>query len=357
MSEEAEADEADQADDVAEEAESADPEETESDTAEEAEETTDAEAEDETDGLQEGDFIELDYTARTVEDGMIVDTTYQDVAEEEGIDDDEHTFEPRTLVLGEGFIFEQVEDDIIGTEVGASGTVQIPAPDAFGEVDEEQIRAIKADRIEEDNRYPGAQVQIDGEQGRVETIVGGRARVNFNHPLAGEDIEYEYEVVGTVDDDPEKARALFRMYLDMDLEMWIETDEVEEERLVEPDEDEEAEADDEDEDEDEEPPEPETEVVEVEKETLYIEANPQLTMNQQWMFQKQQICQQVLDLLGLDRVLIQEIIDGQGMGMMGGMGGMMSGMGGAGEEEIEEALEDSDVDAEEIVEEIEDAQE
>ena len=322
MSDEAEADEAEQADDVAE-----------------------SEDEAETQGLQEGDFIELDYTARTVEEGMIVDTTYEDIAEEEGIDQEDRTFEPRTLVLGEGFIFEGVEADIYGGEVGTTGSVEIDAPEAFGEFDEDEVRTISANKVPEDDRYPGAQVQIDGDQGRIETIVGGRARVDFNHPLAGEDIEYEYEVVGEVDDRQERAQALFRMYLEMDLEMWFETDTVEEEQLVQPDEDE-AEAD------DDEPPEPETETVEVEKETLYIEADPQLTMNQQWMFQKQQICQQVIDLLGIDRVIIQEVIDGSGMGM--GMGGMMGGMGGGGGD-IEEALEDADVDADEIVEEIEGA--
>jgi FKBP-type peptidyl-prolyl cis-trans isomerase SlyD len=306
----------------------------------------DAEPEESTDGLQEGDFIELDYTARTVEDGMVVDTTDPEVAEEEGLDEEGRTFEPRTLVLGEEFIFEAVEDDIVGGEVGDSGTVEIAAAEAFGEFDQDAVRTVSANKIDEDDRYPGAQVTVDGEQGRVETIIGGRARVDFNHPLAGEDVEYEYEVVGQVEDRLEQAQGLFLMYLDMDLEMWIETDEVEEEQLVQPEDDEAGD--------DEEAPEPETEVVEVEKETLYIEADPQLTMNQQWMFQKQQICQQVIDLLGIDRVIIQEIIDGSGMGM--GMGGMMGGMpGGAGGEDIEEALEDADVDADEIVEEIEEA--
>jgi FKBP-type peptidyl-prolyl cis-trans isomerase SlyD len=345
MSDEAEADEADtEADDVAESEEvEATEQDTEAETEAEEEETEEAE------GLQNGDFIELDYTARTVEDDMLVDTTHEDVAEEEGIEDEDREFEPRTIVLGEGFIFDGVEDDIVGKEVGDSGTVQIEAAEAFGEFDEDEVRTVSSNKIPEDDRYPGAQVQVDGEQGRVETIIGGRARVDFNHPLAGEDIEYDYEIVGTVDDELERAQGLFQMYLDMELEMWIQTDTVEEEQLIQPDEDDLEEG---------EEPEPETETVEEEKETLYIEATPQLTMNQQWMFQKQQIAQQVMDLLDIDRVIIQETIDGGGMGgMMGGMGGMMGGMGGAGEEDIEEALEDADVDADEIVEEIEGAAE
>jgi FKBP-type peptidyl-prolyl cis-trans isomerase SlyD len=81
-------------------------------------------------------------------------------------------------------------------------------------------------------------------------------------------------------------------------------------------------------------------------------------MDQQWMVQKHQVAQQLMEHLGVDRVVIQEILDGDG-GMMGGMmGGMGGGMGGV-EEAIEDAdlddadLEEADVDAEELVEELE----
>jgi len=294
--------------------------------AEVTEEETDAEEEQAPEeGLQEGDFVRLAYTARTVESDDLVDTTDAEVAEEEGIDDEGRDFEPRTIVLGAGHIFESVEDDIYGEDVGTEGTVVVPSEEAFGEYDPEEVRTVSADKIDEDDRYPGANVQVDGQQGYVETIIGGRARVDFNHPLAGDDIEYDYEVVEEVDDRTEQAEGLLGMYIDADLDMWIETDEEEEENE-----------------------DGETETVE--KETLYIEATPQLSMNQQWMFQKQQIAQDIIDRLDLDRVIVQETIDGGMGGMMGGMGGMM---GGAGEADLEEALEDADVDEEELVEELE----
>ena len=316
------------------------------DSEAESAETADSEKE-EVEGLQDGDFIKLDYTARTVEDDRLVDTTDEEVAEAEDVDTEEQDFGPRTIVLGEGHIFPSVEDDITGKEVGDSGTVVVPAAEAFGEFEEDQVRTISKDKIPEDDRYPGAQVRIDGDEGFIETIIGGRARVDFNHPLAGDDVEYEYEIVEEVTDREEKASGLLDMFLGLDLDIWFETDTVEEEQLVEEDGDEEAEADD---DEDEEESEPEYETVEVEKESLYIEATPQLTMNQQWMMQKQQIGQQLIDFTGVDRIVIQEIIDGGGMGM--GMPGMMGG-GGMGGGDIEEALEDADIDAEDLAEELE----
>ncbi|EMA55920.1 MULTISPECIES: FKBP-type peptidyl-prolyl cis-trans isomerase [Halococcus] len=306
----------------------------------------------ESSGIQEGDFVRLAYTARSVENDQLVDTTDPDVAEEEGVDDQQQTFEPRVIAVGAGHLFDAVEEDFIGGEAGDSGSVTVPAAEAFGEYDEEEVRTLSAEKIPEDDRYPGGHVDIEGEHGHVNTIIGGRARVDFNHPLAGEDVEYEYEVLDTVDDRIERAEGMLGMYFDADLDMRIEVDEVEEERMVEPDE-----AADEDDDEE---AEPEFETETVEKETLYIEQSQQLQFDQQWMMGKQQILGDLIDRLDLDRVIVEEVIDGSG-GMMGGMGGMMGGMGGGGEEAdleaIEEELEDADIDADEITEELGDVDE
>jgi FKBP-type peptidyl-prolyl cis-trans isomerase SlyD len=329
---------------AADESTDADVDETQSDDAADVEEVAEEEDVAEEGGIQDGDFVRLAYTVRTVEDGTVVDTTDEEVAEEADIDTDEYDFEPRVVVVGAGHVFEAVDDALVGAEPGDTGSVEIPAAQAFGEFDDDDVRTVSANKIGEDDRYPGAQVQVDGQQGRVETIIGGRARVNFNHPLAGEDLEYEYEIIEIVEDREEKAGSLLSMYLQQTPEVWIQTDEVEEEQIVESD------------DEDDEDAEPETETVTVEKETLYIEATPQMTMNQQWLFSKQQIAQDVMDRLDLDRVVVQETIEGMG-GMMGGLGGMMGGMGGADAGDIEEAIEDVDVDADELVDELEETEE
>lgn len=328
--------------------------EQEAEAAEAAADADDVDAEEETPeesaGLQNGDFIKLAYTVRTVEDGTVVDTTDKEIAEEEGIDDDNYDFSPRTIIIGEGHIFQAVDEALVGASVGESGTVEIPAVEAFGEYDPDQVRTVSADKIGEDDRYPGAQVTIDGEQGHIETIIGGRARVNFNHPLAGEDLEYDYEIVDVVDDREAQASGLLGMYLQSAPNVWIQTDEVEEETIVEPDEDDADDDADAADDEDDEDVEPETEIEIVEKETLYIEATPQLTMNQQWMFSKQQIAQDVMSKLDLDRVIVQETIEGPGG--MGGMMGGLGGLGGAGGEDIEAALDDVDLDTDELAEEL-----
>jgi FKBP-type peptidyl-prolyl cis-trans isomerase SlyD len=327
-------------------------------------------SEDGSKGFEYGDFVRIEYVARTAEDGHLVDTTDGELAAEEGIDEGEREFGPRTIVIGEGHIFDPVEESLVGSQAGDTGTATVPPEEAFGEYDDEEVRTVSKDKIPEDERYPGNQVRIDGDTGFVETVIGGRARVDFNHPLAGDTLEYEWEVVGTVEDREERAQELLQTFLDIDLDVHFETDIVEEEQLVEDDEEDDAEesADEADAEETEDDGEtdaeesaddgtdaeeteddgPTYETVEVEKEALYIDATQELTMNQQWMMGKQQIGQQIIDLLDIDRIVVQEIIEGGGLpGMMGGMGGMGGGGG-----DLEAALEDADIDADELAEDL-----
>ena len=325
--------------------EPADASETESEQSEPAEsEADDAETEDE--GFQPGDFVQLEYTIETVPDedddvdeGRVVDTTREEVAEEAGIDDDEYEFSPETIQIGEGHVFESVDADLQGKSVGASNTVTVEPTEAFGEYDPEEVRTVSKDKIPEDDRYAGAQVTVDGDQGYVERIIGGRARVDFNHPLAGETLAYEYEVVGEVTSQEEQAQAVLGMYLQETPSVRIETETVEREYPTERIEDDETGEVHE-----------ETTTEEVEERSLYIEATPMMQMNQQWMFSKQQIASQLMEQLDLDRVVIEEVIDGSGMGGMGGMMGGMGGMGAMGGGEDDDEI---DVDADELVEELE----
>jgi len=246
-------------------------------------ETTGSAGDDES--IAADDFIRLAYTMRTVEDGRVVDTTDVEIAEEAEIDIEEFDIEPRVIIVDGGYVFDAVEQELIGAAPGATGEITIAAEDAFGSYEEEKVRTVSASKIEEDDRFPGAQVQIDGQQGRVITIIGGRARIDFNHPLAGEDLEYSYEVLEVVDDPVEQAASMLSLYVQAVPDMWVDTDIVTETS----------------EDGDEE---------EVEKESLYIEATPQMTLNQQWLFSKHQIADDIISRIGVDRIVVQEVIQG-----------------------------------------------
>ena len=298
--------------------------------------------------VEEGDYVRLEYTAMTVPDEddeedeeMLVDTTSEERASEEGVDTEEQEFGPRTIAVGEGHLFEEVEDALVGKGVGDTGEVTIPAEDAFGVHDPDEVETVSASKIDEDDRYPGARVNLEGRQGYVETIIGGRARIDFNHPLAGEDVRYEFEIVDIVDDEEEQIVATIDTYIGTEVEIEIDTVTETETRM------EEVETDEDEGDEDE-PPELEEVEEEVEKRVLYIEATPEMSMNQQWLFSKQQVVDELMHDFDFDRVVVRETFDhGDMHGGMPGMGGMMPGMGGdigdiedMDEEEIEELAEE-----------------
>jgi FKBP-type peptidyl-prolyl cis-trans isomerase SlyD len=288
-------------------------------------------------GIQEGDYVLLEYTATTVpgdeDEERLVDTTSEERAAEEGIDTEEQEFGPRTVEVGGGQLFDEVEGGLVGKEVGDTGEVVVPAENAFGEHDLDDVETVSAKKIDEDDRYPGAQVNLDGRQGYVETIIGGRARVDFNHPLAGEDVQYDFEIVDVVEDEEEQAASVIEMYAGADVDVEIGTVTETETRIEEDDEGNEEEIQE-----------------EVEKRVLYIEATPEMSMNQQWLFSKQQVADELMHDFDLDRVVVRETFDHDdvhgGMGMPGMMGGM-------GAEDIED-LDEEDI--EELAEEVEGAE-
>ena len=288
-------------------------------------------------GIQEGDYVLLEYTATTVpgdeDEERLVDTTSEERAAEEGIDTEEQEFGPRTVEVGGGQLFDEVEDGLVGKEVGDTGEVVVPAENAFGEHDLDDVETVSAKKIDEDDRYPGAQVNLDGRQGYVETIIGGRARVDFNHPLAGEDVQYDFEIVDVVEDEEEQAASVIEMYAGADVDVEIGSVTETETRIEEDDEGNEEEIQE-----------------EVEKRVLYIEATPEMSMNQQWLFSKQQVADELMHDFDLDRVVVRETFDHDDVHGGMGMPGMMGGMGAEDIEDLDEA------DIEELAEEVEGAE-
>jgi FKBP-type peptidyl-prolyl cis-trans isomerase 2 len=60
-----------------------------------------------------------------------------------------------------------------------------------------------------DNVRRGDELMIGNRRGRVLSNESGRVRIDFNHPLAGQELEYDVEIVEKVDDDKETARYVF----------------------------------------------------------------------------------------------------------------------------------------------------
>ena len=178
--------------------------------------------------MEDGEVFELNYVGRIKRTGEIFDLTDRETAEEEDMDTEEMDLEPAKILVGEGFIMEGLEDRIKDMEVGEERTVEVPKDDAFGSRKSENIKTISKREFENYDVTPrrGMPVEVDGKRGKILTVSSGRVKVDFNHPLAGRDLEYDVEVLRKVDDVEEQVRAVIDFHLDTDYDVKINGEDV-----------------------------------------------------------------------------------------------------------------------------------
>jgi peptidylprolyl isomerase len=105
------------------------------------------------------------------------------------------------LTIGSESFFPQIEAALVGMSAGEKKTIVIPAEEAFGDYDEENIVTIPRGQFPDDLAPEvDMDLELEGEEG--ESIVGTVVEVtdesvtlDANHPLAGEDLTFELELV------------------------------------------------------------------------------------------------------------------------------------------------------------------
>ncbi len=158
--------------------------------------------------IEKNSLVMLSFTGRV--NGKIFDTNIKSDAEKEGIKIDREG--PTPVVIGKGMIIKGLEEFLIGKTIG-SYNVKIPKEKAFGEKNPELVTIIKQDKFLEQGikPYPGLVLNIDGFIGTVKSVGSGRVIVDFNHPLAGRDVEYFIEVKEIINDDKEKVLKILKL--------------------------------------------------------------------------------------------------------------------------------------------------
>jgi FKBP-type peptidyl-prolyl cis-trans isomerase 2 len=104
------------------------------------------------------------------------------------------------ITQGEGEIFPVLEEELMGMNVGDTKTVKLEASEAFGEKQADAYQNVPITEIPEDARKPGAMLLInnpDGQQDqvRVHEVNENEVIVDFNHPLAGENLTFEVKII------------------------------------------------------------------------------------------------------------------------------------------------------------------
>lgn len=164
--------------------------------------------------VKEGDFIRLEYTGKVQETGDVFDTTDGNVAEEASIKLDNKSYGAIPIVIGGGHVLKGLDEALIGMEVGEEKTVEIAPEEGFGLRDPKLLQLIPMGEFKKQGMKPevGMAITSDGTTGIIRSVSGGRVRVDFNHELAGKNLEYNIKVVKEIEDDVEKVKSMIELH-------------------------------------------------------------------------------------------------------------------------------------------------
>lgn len=118
--------------------------------------------------------------------------------------------DPLIFLQGRGNIIPGLEVAIQGMGVGESKNVMVKAAEAYGEYDPENfIEVPKAEFPEEIPLEIGTEIGVNDENGEelsayIEEVDVDKITLNFNHPLAGKDLEFKVKIVEIREATPEE---------------------------------------------------------------------------------------------------------------------------------------------------------
>ncbi len=155
------------------------------------------------------DFIKISYTGR-IKGGRVFDTTSAEVAKREGIFDSKKSYALFPMVVGGGQVIPGMDEELKGMKKGDRKKIEIPPEKGYGNKDPKLIRLVprsvfKKERI---NPIPGMSINLDGKPARIQTVAGGRVRVDFNHELAGKTLVFDVKVEKKATTNADRVRFL-----------------------------------------------------------------------------------------------------------------------------------------------------
>ncbi len=170
-----------------------------------------------TDRLKTGDFVEVEYTGKIKEDGLVFDTTDEKVAKKNGLFNEKIPYGPVIICIGEHQILKGIDNYLEGKDAGKKYSIHISAEDGFGKKDAKLLKIVPTNVFTKQGivPQPGLQVNIDGLFGVIKTATGGRTVVDFNHPLSGKELSYDVDVKRIVTDAVEKLQSYLSLALNL----------------------------------------------------------------------------------------------------------------------------------------------
>jgi peptidylprolyl isomerase len=160
--------------------------------------------------FQKADFVVIDYSAKVKETNEVFDTTKEDVSKKEHLHKEGEIYEPKLVVIGEGWVLKTLDDSLTTMEINKPCTVEISPEKGFGQRDPEKVKHVPLRQLlaKEINPVIGARIEYQGKMASVRAIGAGRVLLDYNPPLAGKTLIYEVVVNKKIENCEEKIAAL-----------------------------------------------------------------------------------------------------------------------------------------------------
>ncbi|HJJ48489.1 MAG TPA: FKBP-type peptidyl-prolyl cis-trans isomerase [Methanocorpusculum sp.] len=159
--------------------------------------------------IEKGTYIKLNYTGAV--NGVAFDTTDAETAKKANIFREQTVYGPAIVKVGAGHVLPGVDDELAGKEIGKEYKITLPAEKAFGPHKKEEVKAIDKKAFQHKPEL-FEEVTIEGRKGLVANKIGNRYIVDFNHPLAGQTVEYTFTIEGVVEDGCEKLAGTIKLF-------------------------------------------------------------------------------------------------------------------------------------------------
>jgi peptidylprolyl isomerase len=143
-------------------------------------------------------------TAAKAKEGDTVKVHYTGKLKDKRIFDSSQDAEPLELTVGAGQVIPGFEKAVVGMSVGDSKTVEIAAVEAYGPHRDELVVEIERERVPENiSLEVGQPLVLRQEEGppirvTVTDMSDQSVTLDANHPLAGEDLTFEVQLVEIV---------------------------------------------------------------------------------------------------------------------------------------------------------------
>ena len=163
--------------------------------------------------MEDGAIIHVDYDLFSGETGDLIETTREEIAKEHEMHQEGRSYTPMVCIVGTGNLIAGFEAALKNAKVGKEVEVEIAPADAYGEKDASLVETISIDKLrravqDPNSLYLGAPVNINGRQGYLSYLAAGRARIDYNHPMAGKTLKYVFTVIKEVKGKEDKVLGL-----------------------------------------------------------------------------------------------------------------------------------------------------